>query len=75
MIPLSMLLQWWLYGQPVRWMHSVRGHLRWDLLGRVALIIVPVWLVYVGLSIFVFPAATGRRVHGRIGGSAWRSSC
>lgn len=55
LIPLSMLLQWWLYGQPVRWLHSVRGHLRWDLLGRVALIIVPVWVVYVGLSIFVFP--------------------
>ena len=59
MIPLSMLLQWWLYGQPVRWMHSVRGHLRWGLLARLALIIVPVWLVYVGLSIFVFPQPPG----------------
>ena len=56
MIPLSMLLQWGFYGQPVRWIHSVRGHLRWDLLGRVALIIVPIWVVYVALSIFVFPA-------------------
>ena len=55
LIPLSMLLQWWLYGQPVRWLHSIRGHLRWDLLRRLAVIIVPVWLVYVGLSIFVFP--------------------
>jgi membrane protease YdiL (CAAX protease family) len=56
MIPLSMLLQWGFYGQPVRWIHSVLGHLRWDLLGRVALIIVPVWVAYVALSIFVFPA-------------------
>lgn len=55
LIPLSMLLQWGFYGQPVRWMHSVRGHIRWDLLGRAAVIIVPLFVIYVLLSIFVFP--------------------
>ena len=56
LIPLSMLLQWGFYGQPVRWMHAVRGYFRFDLLKRMALLIVPIFLVYVIGSIFVFPA-------------------
>ena len=56
LIPLSMLLQWGFYGQPIRWMHAVRGYFRFDLLKRMALIIVPIFLVYVIGSIFVFPA-------------------
>ena len=59
LIPLSMLLQWWLWGQPVRWLHSVRGHVRWDLLGRVALIIMPLFVIYVGLWIFFSPQPPG----------------
>jgi uncharacterized protein len=59
LIPLSMLLQWGLYGQPVRWLHSVRGHLRWDLLRRTALLVGPLFLIYVALSIFVFPQPPG----------------
>ena len=56
LIPLSMLLQWGLYGQPVRWMHAVRGYFRFDLLKRMALIIVPIFAAYVRASIFLFPS-------------------
>ena len=47
-IPLAMLLQWWIWGQPVRWLHSVAGVVRWRLLGRTAAVVVPLWLVYMG---------------------------
>ncbi len=47
LIPLSMLLQWWLYGVRPRFLSSVRGRFRWNLLLRAAAIVVPAWLVYV----------------------------
>lgn len=53
LIPISMLLQWGFYGQPVRWLHSVRGYLRWDLLKRMALIIVPIFALYVLATAFL----------------------
>jgi membrane protease YdiL (CAAX protease family) len=59
LIPLSMLLQWLFWGQPVRWLHSIRGYLRWDLIKRTAVVIVPVFLVYVIASVFLFPSAPG----------------
>ncbi|HYI56252.1 MAG TPA: hypothetical protein VEX57_19955, partial [Microlunatus sp.] len=58
-IPLAMLLQWWIWGQPVRWLHSVTGGLRWGLLGRTAAIVVPLWLVYLGASAIAFPQSSG----------------
>ncbi|HEY5785513.1 MAG TPA: CPBP family intramembrane glutamic endopeptidase [Microlunatus sp.] len=58
-IPLAMLLQWCIWGQPVRWLHSVAGVVRWRLLGRSAAIVVPLWLVYMGLSAVAFPQASG----------------
>ena len=58
-IPLAMLLQWWIWGQPVRWLHSVTGVLRWGLLGRTAAIVVPLWLVYMGVSAIAFPQSSG----------------
>ncbi len=56
LIPLSMLLQWGFYGQPVRWLHSVRGYLRWDLLKRMALVIVPIFVIYILVMIFWAPS-------------------
>jgi membrane protease YdiL (CAAX protease family) len=47
LIPLSMLLQWGLFGVRPRWLSSVEGLFRWRLLLRVALFVVPLWLVYV----------------------------
>lgn len=57
LIPLSMLLQWGFYGQPVRWLHSVRGYVRFDLMAKAAVVIVPIFGVYVLASIFLSPAA------------------
>ncbi len=58
-IPLAMLLQWWIWGQPVRWLHSVAGAVRWRLLGRTAAVVVPLWLVYMGVSAIAFPQSSG----------------
>jgi membrane protease YdiL (CAAX protease family) len=53
--PVAVLLQWWLFGVRPRWMSSVEGRFRWGWLGRLALIIVPVWAVYVGISFLFSP--------------------
>lgn len=55
MWPVAVLLQWWLFGVRPRWMSSVEGRFRWRWLGRLALIIVPVWAVYVGISFLLSP--------------------
>ncbi len=56
LIPLSMLLQRWLFGVPVRYLFSVTGAFRWRWLGRLALIIVPLWAVYIGVSFALEPS-------------------
>lgn len=58
-IPLAMLLQWAIWGQPVRWLHSVVGYLRWRLVARSALVVVPVWVLYMAVSAVAFPQETG----------------
>lgn len=50
LIPLSMLLQRWLFGVRGGSLSSIRGMFRWRLLAKVALIVVPLWLIYVGIS-------------------------
>lgn len=50
MIPATMLLQWWIHGQRPRWLSSVEGRFRWGLLARSAVVLVPVFVVYVGAS-------------------------
>lgn len=55
LIPLAMLLQWGLYGLRPRFLSSVVGAFRWRLLAKQALIVVPVWLAYVGLSYVLSP--------------------
>ena len=55
MWPVAVLLQWWLFGVRPRWMSSVEGRFRWRWLGRLALIIVPVWAVYVAVSFALSP--------------------
>ncbi|MFB2581224.1 lysostaphin resistance A-like protein [Herbiconiux sp. P15] len=53
--PLSMLIQWAMFGVRPRWLSSVEGRFRWRWMGRLALVIVPVWIVYVGISIATGP--------------------
>ncbi|MVA74990.1 CPBP family intramembrane metalloprotease [Auraticoccus sp. F435] len=59
MIPISMLLQRSLFGQPARWLHSVHGRFRWRFAARLTAVLLPVWLVYAGLLIWLFPEAAG----------------
>jgi membrane protease YdiL (CAAX protease family) len=53
--PIAVLLQWALFGVRPRWMSSVVGRFRWRWLGRLALVIVPVWAVYVGVTVALGP--------------------
>jgi membrane protease YdiL (CAAX protease family) len=46
-LPIAMLLQWAFFGVRPRWLSSVEGRFRWRLMGRFALVVVPIWLVYV----------------------------
>lgn len=55
MIPISMGLQWAFFGVRPRWIWSVAGRLRWGWLGRLALVIVPLWALYVGAAFAVAP--------------------
>jgi len=55
-IPLAMLLQRAFFGVPMRSLSSVVGRFRWRWMGRLALIIVPVWIVYVGGSLLLEPS-------------------
>jgi membrane protease YdiL (CAAX protease family) len=55
LIPASMLIQWALFGVRPRWLSSVEGRFRWRWFGRLALIIIPVWVVYVGGSFLLSP--------------------
>jgi len=55
LIPAAMLIQWAVFGVRPRWLSSVEGRFRWRWMGRLALIIVPVWIVYVGGSLLLSP--------------------
>jgi len=46
-----------------RWVSSVLGGLRWRWLGRCALVVAPVWVVYLGLGSLVDPVEPGRPDH------------
>lgn len=58
-IPLAMFLQWLIWGQPIRWLHSVTGAIRWGLVGRAAAVVVPMWILYMIISAVAFPEASG----------------
>lgn len=65
LIPLSMLLQWALFGVRPRFLSSVSGGFRWRWFGRLALVIVPVWAVYIGISLALDPVG-GFQVDGTV---------
>lgn len=50
LIPLSMLIQRWLYGS-ARELHSVTGRFRWRLMAKAALIVVPAWALLSGFML------------------------
>ena len=55
LIPLALVLQRLLFGVRQRTLFSVVGRFRWRWMGRLALIIVPVWVVYVTASFLLDP--------------------
>lgn len=54
-LPLAMLLQRLFFGVRPGTLSSVTGRFRWRWLGRLALVIVPVWIVYVAVSLLSSP--------------------
>jgi membrane protease YdiL (CAAX protease family) len=60
LIPLSLLLQRLFFGVPARSLFSVTGRCRWRWLGRLALVILPVWIVYVAAAFLLSPAGEVR---------------
>lgn len=55
-IPIAMFLQWAMFKVRPGWLSSVTGRFRWRWMGRLAGVIVPVWLVFVGLIYLLRPA-------------------
>ncbi|MFI0470648.1 lysostaphin resistance A-like protein [Saccharopolyspora sp. 5N102] len=55
LIPTAGLLQWSIYRQKPRWLSSLAGGFRWRVLGRAAVIIVPLWAAYMVVLQFVMP--------------------
>ena len=50
LIPVSLLLSKWLYGSAADLL-SVLGRLRWGLMARAALVVVPVWTLIIGIGL------------------------
>ena len=65
LVPLAILLQALFFRVPLPSMASVANAFRWRWFGRLALVVVPVWAVYVGLS-FVFEPAGEVRIDGTV---------
>ncbi len=60
MVPLSMLLQWACYGVRPRWLAAVTGAFRWRWLARAAVLVVPIFVVYVTLLYLLIPHSSGQ---------------
>ncbi|WP_114558223.1 CPBP family intramembrane glutamic endopeptidase [Desertihabitans aurantiacus] len=59
LIPVSMGLQRWLFGQPARFLHSIHGRFRWGLALRLAAVLTPVWVVYAIVLAIIDPRTLG----------------
>lgn len=49
-IPIAMVMQWAFFGQRPRWLSSVEGRFRWGWFFRCCAVIVPIWLVMMGIE-------------------------
>lgn len=63
LIPVAGLSVWIAHRVRPRFLASVRGGIRWRWLLRCVLVVVPVWVVYLGASALVDPATTPRPAH------------
>lgn len=64
LIPWSMLLQRWLYGLPAASLHSVVSRFRFDLFGKSALTVAPLFLIALGINEYLEPRGTAAWSHG-----------
>ncbi|MBR8740649.1 CPBP family intramembrane glutamic endopeptidase [Nocardiopsis sp. MG754419] len=55
LIPVSGLLQWAIYRERPGWMSSVAGRFRWKVVARAAVIVLPLWSVYMVVLHLVMP--------------------
>lgn len=60
MIPVAMGLQRLLFGVPIRFLNSVTGRFRWQWFGRLAAVIVPLWVLYVAATFLLAPEGSFR---------------
>lgn len=63
LIPTTMLSIWIVYGVRPRFVASVTGGIRWRWLLRCLAVVLPIWLLYVGLSVLTDPPEPGRPAH------------
>jgi len=59
-IPVAMLLQWAFFGVRPRFLSSVEGRFRWRWAGRLAIVVLPVWVVYVAVLFLLEPGGQVR---------------
>lgn len=63
LIPTTMLSIWIVYGVRPRFVTSVTGGLRWRWLLRCLVVVVPLWVGYVGLGVLTDPPEVDRPAH------------
>ena len=63
LIPTAMLSIWVVHGVRPRFVSSVTGGIRWRWMARCLLVVVPVWVVYVGFTLVADPPAGARPEH------------
>lgn len=59
LIPVSLLLGWLVFGQRPRWLSSVVGGIRWAWLARCFLVLLPLWIVYLGFDTWMSYRSAG----------------
>jgi membrane protease YdiL (CAAX protease family) len=63
LIPTTVLSIWIVHGVRPRFVSSVVGGFRWRWLLRCLVVVVPVWVLYVGLGVLTDPPEPGRPAH------------
>lgn len=59
LIPSALLIGWLLFRQRPGWLAGVRGAMRWGWLGRCLVLITPLWLVTMGITLWLDSRAPG----------------
>lgn len=63
LIPTAMFSIWIVYGVRPRFVTSVTGGFRWRWLLRCLVVVVPIWVLYVGVGVLTDPPEPGRPAH------------